>query len=106
MEFVKCRARVMRWVEEVYQLAYEMARVPVFCQARASWWVDRAKVPRADLDAAIRDGVRGYGMKQATMFHRHAQGFEAQFAEPLKKAAEFARLHGLDGLIRTTVREV
>lgn len=105
VEFMKCRARAMRWVEEVYQLAYEMVRVPIFCTSRSTWWQDRAGCPRPELDAVTRDGVRAYAKGQASMFRRHARGFEEQFAEPLKKAAEFARLHGLDGLIRTVVRE-
>ena len=40
VEFVKCRARAMRWVEEVYKLAYEMVRVPAFCDARSRWCVN------------------------------------------------------------------
>ncbi|VDB90182.1 unnamed protein product [Peniophora sp. CBMAI 1063] len=105
VEFMRCRARAMRWVEEVYQLAYEMVRVPFFCSSRSVWWQDRAAIVRPDLDAVTQDGVRSYAKGQASMFRRHARGFEERFAGPLKKAAEFARLHGLDGLIRSVVRE-
>ena len=96
----------MRWVEEVFLLAFEMVRVSAFCRARSQWWLDRVEVERPELDAVVLDGVRGYGRKQASMFRRHAQGFDAKFAKPLEKAANFARLHGLDGLIKTSVREV
>ena len=94
----------MRWVEEVYQLAYEMARVPELCWSCSVWWQDRAELERPELDVVTRDGVRRYAKKQASMFRRHARGFQEQFARPLAKAAEFARLHGLDGLIKTSAR--
>ena len=45
---MKCRARAMRWVEEVYTLAYEMMRVPAFCSYRSKWWQERASLKASD----------------------------------------------------------
>ncbi|KZV60559.1 hypothetical protein PENSPDRAFT_593914 [Peniophora sp. CONT] len=101
VEFVKCRARAMRWVEEVYKLAYEMVRVPAFCSARAAWWNAREHVKIEGVDEAVKDGIVGYARKQATMFRRHSEGFEDLFNTPLQDAAQFARVYGLDGLIKT-----
>ncbi|KZV70919.1 hypothetical protein PENSPDRAFT_578685 [Peniophora sp. CONT] len=103
VEFVKCRARAMRWVEEVYKLAYEMARVPAFCTARASWWTARTKVVIKDADDDLQDGIQGYARKQATIFRRHAAGLEEHFGPSLQEAARFVSVFGLDGLIKTVL---
>ncbi|VDB85039.1 unnamed protein product [Peniophora sp. CBMAI 1063] len=98
VEFAKCRARAMRWVEEVYIVAYEMMRVPEFCRARQAVWEERIGQERSDIDRYVKDGVDAYARKQATIFRRHAEGLQDLFKGPLEQAAEFARFHGLDGM--------
>ncbi|VDB94107.1 unnamed protein product [Peniophora sp. CBMAI 1063] len=99
VEFVKCRARAIRWVEEVYKIAYEMVRVPEFCTTRSLWWTKRATVVIEGADLELQDGMRAYATKQATMFRRHAAGLEDAFKKPLEEVADFVRVFGLDGLI-------
>ncbi|KZV60542.1 hypothetical protein PENSPDRAFT_593936, partial [Peniophora sp. CONT] len=98
VEFVKCRARAMRWVEEVYKLSYEMMRVPAFCRSRARWWAAREEVMLDGADEELADGVRAYAVKQGTMFTRQANGMAGRFKKSLEQAAKFVRWHGLDGL--------
>ncbi|VDC00040.1 unnamed protein product [Peniophora sp. CBMAI 1063] len=100
VEFVKCRARSIRWVEEVYKIAYEMMRVPAFCTSRSGWWTARSKVRIDDIDEVLQDGMQAYARKQATMFRRHAAGLEDAFERPLQEVADFVRVFGLDGLIK------
>lgn len=103
VEFVKCRARAMRWVEEVYKLAYEMVRVPTFCTTREAWWENKVYTERQDIGVDLEEGVRAYAWKQANMYRRHAQGLSERFKKPLAEVAEFVKRHGLDGLqIRIT----
>ncbi|VDB90239.1 unnamed protein product [Peniophora sp. CBMAI 1063] len=102
VEFVKSRARAMRWVEEVYKLAYEMVRVPAYCSSRSIWWAGRAEVQIENIDLELQDGIRGYATKQSTMFRRHAEGLEDHFKGSLEEAAAFVRVFGLDGLIKNS----
>ena len=90
----------MRWVEEVYKLAYEMVRVPAFCDARSRWWTSRVTVELEDADEELLDGVHAYARKQATMFRRQGTGMRNRFKRSLGLAATFVRWHGLDGLQR------
>ncbi|VDC05902.1 unnamed protein product [Peniophora sp. CBMAI 1063] len=99
VEFVKCRARAMRWVEEIFHLAYEMVRVPAFCEARSRWWSSRASVKLDEtVEKELMDGVHAYARQQSTMFRRQGKGMRSRFEGSLEKAARFVRYHGLDGL--------
>ncbi|VDC00172.1 unnamed protein product [Peniophora sp. CBMAI 1063] len=101
VEFLRCRARAMRWVEEVYHLSYEMARTPQFAMGKAEWWAGKALLEMPGADPLVKDGTRAYARKQSTMFRRQCESLQEQFAQPLQNAAGFVKTHGLDGLRKT-----
>ena len=47
-----------------------------------------------------RDGIKAYARKQSEMFKRQEADLTKRFKEPLRQAAAFLEVHGLDGLIR------
>ncbi|VDC00058.1 unnamed protein product [Peniophora sp. CBMAI 1063] len=102
VEFLRCRARAMRWVEEIYHLCYEMVRTPEFTMNKAEWWARKATLEMPGVDGFVRDGMRAYARKQSTMFMRQSDSLKEKFAEPLTEAAQFIKTHGLDGLIHVS----
>ncbi|VDC02233.1 unnamed protein product [Peniophora sp. CBMAI 1063] len=100
VEFLRCRARAMRWVEEVYHLCYEMVRTPLFAMRKAEWWARKAILPMPGMDKATQDGTRAYARKQSAMFRRQSEALTARFEQPLRDAASFLDLHGIDGLLK------
>ncbi|VDC07002.1 unnamed protein product [Peniophora sp. CBMAI 1063] len=100
VEYLKCRARAMRWTEEVYALCFEMIRTPRFVMRKAEWWERKAGMQLSGLSKLEKDGARAYAKKQATMYRRQAEKLEKNFAESLTLAAAFVKTHGLDGLLK------
>lgn len=100
VEFIKCRARAMRWTEEVYALCFEMVRAPAFINKKAEWWENKSKADMRSLERMERDGARAYAKKQAAMYRRQAESMEKRFSRILPRAAKFVDHHELDGLVR------
>ena len=69
VEFLRSRARAMRWSEEVVLLLEEMRRVLVFMKWQAGWWDEQA-VRWVGLDAEQQEGLVGYARRQASIRHR------------------------------------
>ena len=64
VEWVKARARMMRWKEEVLIVQEEMRRVLAYHRWKAAWWKDRNFFHS---DPAIASGISGYAHKQAAI---------------------------------------
>ena len=64
VEWVKARARMMRWKEELLIVQEEMRRVLAYQQWKAVWWKDR---DFGHGDPAIMSGISGYAHKQAAI---------------------------------------
>ena len=72
IEWVKGRARMMRWKEELLIIQEEMRRVLAYHKWRAAWWRDRG-VLQSQGAASILSGLSGYANKQAAICTRMAE---------------------------------
>ncbi|VDB98544.1 unnamed protein product [Peniophora sp. CBMAI 1063] len=108
VEWSKCRARAIHWVEEVRLLDAEMQRVLDFNDSVALDW-DRRKTPTLKSalgvgqpswarDAAYFDGLRAYASKQAHIRRAQAAKWREQFAQYRKDAERFLAVHTSEGL--------
>lgn len=67
MEWLKARAQVKRWGEEVLLLKEEMRRVLEFLRWKKSWWEDRST---SISEAVIGRGIGTYALRQADVHGR------------------------------------
>jgi len=81
VEWARTRARKQRWEEEVLLVQEEMRRVILFCHYRAEWW-DKRVALRTDMFLDLRDGVRAYAAKQASILRKRAAHFTALWSTP------------------------
>lgn len=64
---MKSRARSMRWREELRLLPEEMRRTIQYHDWKASWWLSRADLRSSEEDAALREGLHAYAVRQAAI---------------------------------------
>lgn len=76
VEWLKARARVMRWQEEVKLLPEEMRRVLVSHHHSENTWLSRAHA-RTNVDPALREGLVAYAHKQSNMYRAMRGRFHA-----------------------------
>ncbi|RDX40319.1 hypothetical protein OH76DRAFT_1459536 [Lentinus brumalis] len=69
VEWLKARARTMRWREEIRLLREEMRRVLGFHLYTENEWLARAQSVHSD-DSALREGLIAYALKQARIRRR------------------------------------
>lgn len=72
VEWVKSRARLSRWKEEVLLVQEEMRRVVVWFEWKASWWEQQALLRTNGSDDILR-GVKAYAYKQAAILRKMAK---------------------------------
>ncbi|KAF7799450.1 hypothetical protein EIP86_010685 [Pleurotus ostreatoroseus] len=75
IEWLKARARIHRWKEELRLLPEELRRSVAFLQWKAADW-DKRGALRQDVSPALQAGLRAYAAEQAAM-HR---GLASQFS--------------------------
>ncbi|VDC07778.1 unnamed protein product [Peniophora sp. CBMAI 1063] len=108
VEWSKCRARAIHWVEEVRLLDAEMQRVLDFNESMALIW-ERRVAPELTTtlgdedklwaqDAAWADGVRAYACKQAFIRRAQAAKWREQFEQFRTDAARFLAVHTSEGI--------
>ncbi|KAF8999310.1 hypothetical protein BDQ17DRAFT_1328384 [Cyathus striatus] len=75
IEWAKCHARKDRWAEEVLILKEEMRKVIQYLEWKAEWWTGITDVRNYDSSIGndIKQGVKAYAMKQASICQRLAQ---------------------------------
>ncbi|KAI0039987.1 hypothetical protein FA95DRAFT_1503469 [Auriscalpium vulgare] len=67
VDWLKERARVRRWDEEVKHLQEEMPRAVRFLQHKAEWWRGLAQ-QRPDAPTDVHDGLKAYAARHAAMY--------------------------------------
>lgn len=92
-EWARSRARARRASEEVMLLREEMRRALEFLKWRASWW-DNRQVVRSDMAAELREGIRAYASRQASMQRALAAFFKHLWKTPLAHVSDL--LKGLE----------
>ncbi|KAG6826456.1 hypothetical protein H0H92_015744 [Tricholoma furcatifolium] len=80
-EWAKSRNRAQRATEEVLMLREEMGRALRFLAWKAEWWRQRAAAIHASED--LREGLRAYGLEQASLQEKMALSFRKIFRGPL-----------------------
>lgn len=78
VEWAKAKARADCWEEEVILLDEEMHRVLVFCQWKATWWLEQAPW-RKDLPPQLVEGLHAYAEEQADLEQRISLSWTAKW---------------------------
>ncbi|KAI0074003.1 hypothetical protein K474DRAFT_1677445 [Panus rudis PR-1116 ss-1] len=87
VQWVKAKARVERWEEEVKLLQEEMRRVLAFLEWKASWWRDQRhrRDDDAEVSKEVKSGLIIYAEKQAAITEALAIRFAIQWSGILDK---------------------
>jgi hypothetical protein len=95
-EWMTCRARADRWMEEEELLQEEMRRVIIYLEWKSRTWSGKVGVRAGSCTLDIQHGVDAYARKQANIHHEIAISFARQWLPYLdaygyetKWAAEF-----------------
>ncbi|KAJ7832602.1 hypothetical protein B0H13DRAFT_1914961 [Mycena leptocephala] len=78
VEWVRARARKIRWTEEVMILREEMRRVIRYLGWQVTWWQERVNT-WPDAAPSVQAGARAYTMKQAAWHERLAGFFQTKW---------------------------
>jgi len=78
-EWMTCRVRADRWVEEVELLQEEMRRVVIYLEWKAGVWSEKVGIRAGSCTPDIRHGVDAYARKQANVHHEIAVSFASQW---------------------------
>ena len=80
VEFLRCRARAMRFTEEVQMLREEQRRVLVSLEQEATMWERRAVLAVAKECLVTRQGAVAYAMRQCALRRKLATCFRSCWA--------------------------
>lgn len=69
VEWMKSRARFLRWDEEVVLIVEEMRRTLAYFEYKAAWWHARKHLRDSSAPPDICHGVNAYAEKQAFLLH-------------------------------------
>ena len=72
VEWVKVRAQMRRWKEELLIFQEEMQQVVFYHQWKEDWWCECSSLC-SHADASLMSGVSGYAHKQAAICHCMAE---------------------------------
>ena len=101
VEWVKARARMMRWREELLIIQEEMRRVIAYQQWKAAWWKERNCF---NDDPAIVSGISGYAHKQAAICTRMAEQCAVYWIPHLKEKGIVSWASDYDHLLEVPER--
>ncbi|KAG1780044.1 hypothetical protein EV702DRAFT_1178215 [Suillus placidus] len=88
IEWCKARARAMRWEEEVDLLKEEQRRVIAFLDWQAGWWWSQQQGRESEfLDDCLREGLKAYAERQASLRRALSAHFQALWMTPTLPAA-------------------
>ena len=88
-EWMTCRARADRWMEEEELLQEEMRRVVVYLEWRSRLWSDKVGMRAGSCSPDIQHGIDAYARKQADIYHEIALSFAGQWVT-------YLNVHDLD----------
>jgi hypothetical protein len=78
-EWMTCRARADRWMEEEELLQEEMRRVIVYLEWKSRTWSEKVGARAGSCSPDIQHGVDAYARKQASIHHDIAMSFAGQW---------------------------
>lgn len=84
VEWIKSRARLERWKEELNLVQEEMRRSVVYLQWEAAWWTGHAQHPPFK-SASVSHGIRAYAAKQSSLSLALANRFSSAWSPILRK---------------------
>lgn len=73
VEWVKARARALRWNEEVLLLKEEMRRTRTYIEWKARWWETRVEFVVDD--SLLSEGIAAYAFRQAALHRKLSVSF-------------------------------
>ena len=88
-EWMTCRARADRWVEEEELLQEEMRRVIVYLEWKSRTWSEKVGVRTGSCTPDIQRGVNANARKQANIYHEIVTSFAGQWL-PYLEACGFS----------------
>ena len=83
-EWMTCRARADRWMEEEELLQEEMRRVIIYLEWKSRTWSEKVGVRAGSCTPDIQHGVDAYARKQANIHHGITMSFANQWLPYLK----------------------
>lgn len=117
-EWVRCRARSQRWIEEVLLLRREMASLMEHMENQAVVWEKRAAYSKEELtfgheslpesvkrtltrtyanDMVVRQGLESYALKQAHICREQGKRAAGMFKDVMREADVFIETHSVEG---------
>lgn len=78
-EWMTCRARADRWIEEEELLQEEMRRVIVYLEWKSRTWSEKVGIRKDSCSPDIQHGIDAYARKQANIHHEIAMSFVSQW---------------------------
>lgn len=92
VEWLKCRARAMRWTEEIKLVEEEMRRSLEFGRWLVRWWMQRSGL-RTGITSHLREGLTAYGEEMAEMEHNRIISWELSWASIRERAKMVLERH-------------
>ena len=87
-EWMTCRARADRWMEESDLLQEEMRRIIAFLEWKSTWWTGKVGSRSGSITADVQHGVDSYAHRQSSTYHKLAVTLSKQWV-PCLVALEF-----------------
>lgn len=90
VEWLKSRARYLRWAEEVVLVPEEMRRAVQYCRWRAGWWKEQGQRrvnDTADILPTLAEGLVAYAAQQADIEESRGAKWAAAWAPLLEQAS-------------------
>lgn len=78
-EWMTCRARADRWVEEEELLQEEMRRVILYLEWKSRDWSEKVAVRTGSCTPNIQHGIDSYARKQVNIYHKIARSFACRW---------------------------
>ncbi|KAH8802319.1 hypothetical protein DL96DRAFT_1718947 [Flagelloscypha sp. PMI_526] len=89
VEWLKARARMTRWREEVLLLREEMRRTLRYLEWRSKWWQDQ--VPQSPPVLLAEIGAAAYAAKQASIMKTRATQWRKRWSSPFREAPKLKK---------------
>jgi len=83
-EWMTCRARADRWIEEVELLQEEMRRVLVYLEWKSTTWLQKVGTRTGSCTPDIQRGIDAYARRQVAIHRDIAISFASQWVPYLK----------------------
>ena len=83
-EWMTCRARADRWIEEVELLKEEMRRVLFYLEWKSTSWLQKVGIRTGSCTVDIQRGIDAYARRQAAIYRDLAISFASRWLPYLK----------------------